>query len=317
MAQSTTSSLRAALHYFDSFDYALTWQELAWYAWQWPAASEGVARLSDVARVLDGLGGQVEMREDLWCLAGRDTCINQRKERYIIAHRKYRKAVRATWWLARFPFVRMVAVCNDLAISAAPDESDIDIFVVAAAGHIWMARLWVCLGVLCGVLGARPKVNNRRDTLCFSFFASDDALDFSGLALPLVDGVPDVYLIYWIALLMPLYDAGGVYDRFYDENIWVAEYVPGRPRQTGHPGRRIVLGGGIQYCKAGCEWVTASAWLERAARWIQLKIMPVSLRERANADSCVVMSERYLKFHTNDRRALYRERWEKACQMYD
>jgi hypothetical protein len=55
---------------------------------------------------------------------------------------------------------------------------------------------------------------------------------------------------------------------------------------------------------------------EKILRWVQLKIMPSKLKQMANKDSRVIISNSILKFHENDRRVEYKKRWlEKFCDL--
>ena len=308
---SNDGAVLAALAYFDALDHPLTPLELAWYAWCWPGEGSQDWAMSSVLATIESLGDRVECEEGFYVLKGRKSLIRQRKDRFLIADRKYRIAQRVTRLLALVPFVRMVAVCNDLALSAAPDDSDIDLFVVVESQYLWVARLWVCVLTFFQLLGPRPTPHNRRDAICLSFLAADNALDVSVLALPPLQDVPDVYLIYWIATLMPIYDAGGVYGSFFSANAWVASYVPHRPVHGAYLERTVYLGRLATLIKELIERATriCGQWPERVSRSIQLQIMPSTLKQAARSGTQVILSERYLKFHLNDRRELYRARW--------
>lgn len=62
---------------------------------------------------------------------------------------------------------------------------------------------------------------------------------------------------------------------------------------------------------------TVSRAFERAAKSVQLRRLPAGLRAMMNRDSRVVVTDRVLKFHENDRRAEYRGRWLGLCRKYD
>jgi hypothetical protein len=105
-------------------------------------------------------------------------------------------------------------------------------------------------------------------------------MDISRFALP----GGDPYMDFWIATLLPLYDAGGVFDEF----------------------RKVNEGRGLEGRKSG----KASGRIERLAKNIQMRKFPERIRSMANVDSRVVISDDVLKFHVNDRREAFKERFE-------
>lgn len=53
---------------------------------------------------------------------------------------------------------------------------------------------------------------------------------------------------------------------------------------------------------------------ERLAKEIQLRRLPARILDMMNKDSRVVVTDSVLKFHDNDRRAEYRDRWNALCR---
>lgn len=113
--------------------------------------------------------------------------------------------------LAWIPGLRMVGVGNSVAMHGSGPDSDIDLFVVAEPGRIWLVRTLVTLHV---VLFARRKTRHaHRDTFCLSFFVTTRGMDFGEFALE-----DDVYLAYWISTMKPVWDAYGTYPLFITAN---------------------------------------------------------------------------------------------------
>jgi len=161
--------------------------------------------------------------------------------------------------------------------------------------------------------------------------------DFGGGKGPVgkPEGLPtirDPYLLFWLTQLTVLYDVNDTYAAFWRANeAWVRRWLPdARPRGV-HP--RIFVGsppphvpppggsGGKQKISPpptgrGAPvrlwrergWVVGDT-LERWCRAFQERRFSPGIRALANIDSRVVVTDRILKFHTNDRRAEYRERW--------
>lgn len=299
-------SLLAALAYFDLFDYPLTLSELCRFRYGSEATSGGQphdsGRSSLIAHrsplgihdVLQALAGiPAGERDGFYFLDGREKVADIRQRRYRLAEGKFAKARRAARFLGLLPSVRLVAVCNSLAISNADTESDIDLFVVCRPGTLWSTRM-IVVGSL-HLLGLRPKSGFHADTFCLSFFLSEDRLDLSGLALR----PEDTYLRYWIATLVPLYDAGGVMDAFRAANSWIEDRLPAVAKRRSSEEAKDTTP----------LRLSASPLLERWAKRFQQKRFPADIQTMANKDSRVVIADDILKFHTNDRRAYFEGRF--------
>ncbi len=282
------NELLAALAYFDLFDYPLTAAELR--RWRWcgdeaaPGLSEVLAALNDPA--VGESGGY-------YFLAGRGATVAVRQRRYRLAERKFRLARRFARWARLLPSVRLIAVCNSLALSNADSASDIDLFLVCRPGTLWATRLLI-VGAL-KLFNLRPTRDRHADRFCLSFFLSESSPDISGLALP----GGDVYLPYWIASLVPVFDAGGVMDKFLEANAWVRERLPGAPARSAGPRRALPSR------SAAAPLLSALRAADAPARRIQLRRLPADAARLANLDSRVVVSDDLLKFHVTDRREYY------------
>lgn len=311
MPSSLRRSLLATLAYFDLFDHPLTLAELRRYRYRFPDEAEGLAggRPSEalakegppaLADMLTALAaGSAGVSDGYWHLPGRAAIVGTRQRRYRLAEPKFRKARTVAGLLRFLPSVRLVAVCNSLAISNADGRSDIDLFVIVRPRLLWATRL-ITVGVL-AALGLRPKGESHADKVCMSFFVSERGLDLSRVAA----GPDDVYLRYWIASLVPIYDArgdaGGVFADFLEENAWVADRVPG------------ALAARRDRADAPPRWIAAFLpllrRLEPAAKRLQMRRFPREIRGLANLDSRVVVSDDMLKFHVTDRREEYARRF--------
>ncbi|MBI4276719.1 hypothetical protein HY629_02675 [Candidatus Uhrbacteria bacterium] len=262
--------------YFDIFSYPLL-----------PVEQE-------ILRLKEERGEAEAMDVSLWTV---------REERQTIAYRKWRKALRVGRWLAMMPYVQMVAVCNNLAYDNATDESDIDLFIVTTSKRVWAARFFVS-GFL-ALLRLRPTRRTTRDKICTSFFVSTDHLNISNLQLAASSqqlGAPaDPYLLFWTATLYPIYDRGGVYERFWNANAWIKEYLPNAVPVIPHPWRTVRPALSPRFPES-----IFGAWFERFVKRIQMRAFPKNIRELMNKDTRVVVTDKVLKFHTNDRREEYR-----------
>ncbi|MBI2459603.1 MAG: hypothetical protein HYV53_03570 [Parcubacteria group bacterium] len=299
--------------FFDLFDYALTDFEI------WRVLSLK-CQLSDVAEALESLG-QIENKNGFYFLAGRSEIILERLKRYDFTNRKFKRARLAAKIFRFIPWIKMIAAGNLLGAHNLKDESDIDFFIVAEDKRVWLTRFF-CAS-LAKFLGWRPRAGNSRDKICLSFYVSEWAMDLSGVMLknppyppPPAGGLKgvdniDIYFIYWLAGLTPLYDVGGVYQKLIKVNQWLFDSLPNwRPiypvkqRQIKpvlgefyHDLADLLLGG-----------------LEPQFKALQLKLLPWRLKNLMNQDSRVVINDKIIKLHANDRREEYRGKYEETIR---
>jgi predicted nucleotidyltransferase len=300
-------SILSTVAYFDILDYPLTVVEI----WKWlyrisdlnsqsfaknikSKIEEGEISLAEVKKILDNseiLKSLVENRRGFYFLKNRGNLLATRQTRYVLAEKKIRKAKWIAGFLKFLPGVKMIALCNSLAWTNAKEESDIDFFIVTARNKIWTTR-FLAAGFL-QMFGLRPLENKTKNKICLSFFADEDSLNLEPLALNQLD----VYLIYWVAQLVPLYDREEIYQKFWQANTWVKNFLPNvfQRDAMAASGKRRPAG------KADAA--------EKIFRRIQIKMLPKKLKEMANRDSQVVITDKILKFHVNDRREEYREKW--------
>ncbi|MBI5654913.1 hypothetical protein HZC53_04660 [Candidatus Uhrbacteria bacterium] len=223
------------------------------------------------------------------------------RERDIYQPRKRRRAVKVARWLAALGGVRFVALANTTALGSARDQGDLDFFVVSKAGTIWSTRL---LGVgpfkLAGLL---PTKDRRRDTICLSYFIADDALDLS----PHMLTPDDPYFRYWFLSLMPLYD-DGIGQEIWEKNAGLRQRHPLARRWSVPPDFSF---------KAEYR-VPRAAYrvFETVARPFQRRWFPSIIKQMMNLDTRVMVNDKVLKFHVDDRRAEFREKYRDLCRKY-
>ena len=76
-------------------------------------------------------------------LRGRGRLVALRQGRRERADELWNEAIRYARWMARIPFVRMVAVSGSLAVDNSNGASDVDLFCVTEARRLWFARLFI------------------------------------------------------------------------------------------------------------------------------------------------------------------------------
>ena len=317
-----------AVVFFDLFDYPLTLDEI------WHSMSVK-CELIEVIEALGNIawksplpafikGGKVEYKNGFYFLAGRGAIVEERLKRYNFTDRKFKRALLVAKIFKFIPWIKMMAVGNLLGAHNLRDDSDIDFFIIAEDKRIWLTRFF-CTG-LAKLLRLRPQANNLRDKICLSFYVSEKAMDLSSLMLdnpptPLSEGGQinppyppmfagadnvDIYFLYWLAGLTPLYDTGGVYYKLIKANQWLGAYLPNW-RPVSQVAWRQVKPLASSFYRDIIDLFIGG--LEPQAMALQLKLLPAQLKNLMNQDNRVVVNNKAIKLHANDRRGEYGEKF--------
>ncbi len=327
----TRAPLEQVIHrtvtWFSLFETPVTVFEI----WKWMLSPDRVYTLEEV---YEAVSESNATPTDAKALVGKKVALNNgfkgtlvpsHQDRFLDATRKYKKLRRAVRYLKLVPGVEAIAAGNTLAWWNTRPDSDIDLFIVTRPGMIWLARL-LCVTPF-ALLGKRPGKSGI-DPFCFSFFVTSDVLDLSSLRLP----GGDPYLAYWTSSLVPVFDRGGVWEKFREANRWTETVLPHTASPSTHSipqGRHEDTRRATRFTRSGSklfrllqqipllfpERAKRVEGLNRLARSFQLKRLPKQIKTLMNKDSRVVVTDQMLKFHDNDRRAEYRDMLEVKCKM--
>lgn len=193
----------------------------------------------------------------------------------------------ALWSFSKFPQILLVALCNSRAIGEYTSDSDIDLFIIAKSGKLWIVR---CITtVISSLLGIRRSntheltkwsqeyIKRTRNKFCLSFFITEDELNLASIRIQ-----NDVYLDNWIISLIPLVNKNNTLKRFQEANTLEQSIVIHSPLFIRHSTLETI----IQYF-----WLPKTLWTY----------------EKLWKPWWVVISDTMLKFHDNDQRKIYRD----------
>lgn len=272
---------------------------------KWLLQPEGKYELGQVQRVLlqsEYLDKKIQRSQGMYALKGSvsiEEQIRQRQKRFQDAERKFKTLRRWAHVFRLLPGVRAVAAGNTLAWWGTNEQSDIDLFLVTDPGCIWSSRFW---SVLPFALSGRRPHTGRRDPFCLSFFATRDALQLESVCLD-----RDVYMAYWLKSLVPVMDQESFLSQLHLENRWVEALLPNAfARADHHRHTPAALPAPVRQPRL----------LESVFRSLQRRRLPVRLKELANQDTRVVVTDHMLKFHANDRREQFRDRFEQLTARH-
>lgn len=299
-------SILKTVAYFDLFDYPLT--ELELFKWL-RSEGTGEVRLADISGAVLSQSSELLHRLDREAgfvfLRGRSELLKIRQTRAVISDRKFKRVIRVIKLFRLIPFLRMAAVCNTLAYQNPQEASDIDLLVIAGPGRIWTVRF--CVVFILKLFQLRPG-EAKRDPICPSFFLTEDNLNLEKIQLP----QGDPYLGYWITQVYPIFDPQKASEKFYQANIWIKTYLPNVIFPKPSKRRRVDDSAITRFIRKIQELDIKGGvgnFLEAVLKKFQLGILPDKLKQMANQDTRVIISDKMLKFHDDDRRAEFAEKY--------
>jgi hypothetical protein len=299
------------LAYFDVFDTPLTSEEI--HRWLWKCE----ATYLDVQESLSAMYKDVRIgkKDGFYFLLGMDEIVAKRQLSIPIIDKKMDIAKKAAKKLRYIPFFRAMFVCNTVASSSASHCSDIDVFIVVRKGRLWLTRLFITLTL--SLFRLRRTKKHVANKICLSFYVTDEHLDLSDVSID----EPDIYQMYWIDQLIPIYDPENVREEILKKNKNAHSYIPNAFQPFNMHPRWRVNRKKISY---SVRRIFEKVWekgygdmIEKQAKGAQEKKMAMnykSVREESNTN--VVIDNTMLKFHENDRRAAFREEWRKRVTNF-
>lgn len=193
--------------YADLFDFPLKRDEissrLVGHRFERAAVRESLERLT---------GRQLSCSGEFVFLDGRDDLVSVRRRRSDKAKALWNGARRYARWLARVPFVRMVAVSGSLAVDNSSESSDVDLFCITETNRLWIARLFfVALSKMTRLF---PSIFPLY--LCPNYVVSRAALRVE---------YENLFTAHEVLQAVPLFDTGVCRD-FLRANDWARDLLP-------------------------------------------------------------------------------------------
>lgn len=308
-------SIFHTIAWFDIFNFPLT----AWEVYKFQIQDsrfkiQGISfefeKIQKTLKKSEALKEIVGYKHSFYFLKLRDELVKTRKERYIIAEKKYKKLLKISRILAVIPFIRAIAAATGLSYSNSKKEDDIDLFIITAKNRIWLVRFFSIL--ILKLFRARPTIVNKKDKICLNFFITEENLNLEKIMLSEKNSLPDIYFIYWLVWLYPIYQEENIWQEFIEANNWLKNYFPNSFPQGPILRRTLILKPIGRLFKKFCEKIYAKSFgslLGKTCRWLQIIMMPKNLKELANQSASVIINNQMLKFHDQDKREIYREKF--------
>jgi predicted nucleotidyltransferase len=295
----TQKAIIKTLSFFSLFSYPLTKEEVFSYLWKVKIDRNELYKkleeMTDDEVLVEKYGYHF--------LPDRDVSEN-RRQHLLESESKLKIARKAAKKISGIPFIRAIFVCNSVAFGTAEQNSDIDLFIVVKKGRLWLARFFSNLLLL--LFRLRVGKNRVGDKICLSFYISENNLNLQN-----IKAVPeDIYLSFWLATLLPLYDPQRIGDKIIKENRWLSELLPNLPESLSFYIKEVKNIRIKSFFKNILEKTWTGAYgdlMEKQAAEAQKTKLKFSLKEQITPN--IVLDDTMLKFHENDRRREYYEKW--------
>lgn len=308
MMDANEKSIINTLSYFSVFNYPLTAIEL----WQYLITDKNdkvsfEAFLNTIAR-LKNKNALIEKQGFLF-FADSEKDIEKRQQNYRDSFAKYEIAKKIVKVFSIIPFVRAVFVCNSLAYNNSCVDGDIDLFIVVKNKRLWLSRFLV-LGIL-KIFHLRPLKNNKKNKIDPTFFINEANLALNDISLN-----EDIYLRYWLAQLLPIYDPNNLLTKIREQNHELLNKFPNYLPVQPYSRRLVKSGTVVNIVRQILALILNFNFLEKTTKTVQLKIMPQLLKTQLNKNKGVVANEKMIKMHSNDRRQEYYDKWRCLVDRY-
>ena len=123
------------------------------------------------------------------------------------------------------PYIQSIYLCNSLTFNAIKSDSDIDLFIITKKNSLRRARFRSV--ALFFIFGLKRTLSKKAKKFCLSFYVTEDHQNLYDISLPQTD----IYLIYRLAHLVPLYHETQPPKSIYEYNTWIQTLLPNLPKQ--------------------------------------------------------------------------------------
>lgn len=218
---SLAQSIYKTLALFDVQDIPLTLMDIRGYLVRVNNLPPAPVSLSNIEFVLTTeLNEFIEQQDGFYFLSGRQALVALRQERYRISLVRLRKARRYLQGLRFLPYIRAVAISGSLSFLNSKSTSDIDLFIMAKPGRIWLAR--VLVSMYFQLFGQRRHGKYIADRFCLNHYVREDLT---------VTVDRDLFTAVAYAGIIPVLGAQSL-RRFWARNTWIEQFLVNPILQT-------------------------------------------------------------------------------------
>ena len=202
---STRQNILNTLAYFDIFQYPLLKEEILLFH-----SVITDQRLIDES--LDDLcnEGTVFKLDEFYSIQNGMALAQRRRTGNRLAFEQMKNAHRAAKILARFPYVRGLAISGSLSKNYADENTDIDFFIITKANRLWLAR------TLMHLFYKLHYFTGKQRWFCMNYYVDEAGLEIEE---------KNIFTAIEIITLLPMHGKTAL-DDFMLANKWANDYFP-------------------------------------------------------------------------------------------
>ncbi len=201
----TAQNILKTLGYFDLFQYPLTRTEIG----QFHAANIPHAEIDEALDILLG-EKMIFLLDEFYSLHNEPGLAERRRNGNRLAASQMQTAGRVARFLAKFPYVKGIAVSGSLSKNFATKNTDIDFFIVTEANRLWIART---------VMHLYKKftfLTGRQHWYCMNYYVDVKCMEIKE---------KNIFTAIESVTLLPMQGKKAL-DDFMQDNNWASAYFP-------------------------------------------------------------------------------------------
>ena len=201
----TAQNILKTLGYFDLFEYPLTKAEIYLFI------SEDISHEA-FENILNTLvkDKSVFILDEFYAIQNNCQLATRRRKGNELAARQLKTANRVARLLARFPYVKAIAVSGSLSKNFATEKTDIDFFIVTTANRLWIAR------TILHLYKKLTFLTGRQNWFCMNYFVDEACME-------IVE--KNIFTAIEIFTLLPMQGKSSL-TAFAAKNSWIKNYFP-------------------------------------------------------------------------------------------
>lgn len=191
------------LCYFDIFSHPLTNQEI-YKLCNYSSSSDLQADLDELIA-----NNSIYSQDQFYSIQQEiDKLIQERTKKEQEAKKYFKKLPRYAKLIARFPYVKGIAISGSLSKNIMYEDGDIDYFIITNKERLWVARTFL-------ILYKKVFLLNSRKYFCVNYFVDEDNMRLHD---------ENIFTAVEIAHLSPVYNQH-VFDTLKKQNEWTKAHL--------------------------------------------------------------------------------------------
>ncbi|MBC8170877.1 MAG: hypothetical protein H7X77_04375 [Anaerolineae bacterium] len=292
--QRLEAAIMRTILYGDVFNFAMTLPEIHHYL-----IADAPVTLAEVEQVL---ASSPYLQTSLCYADGYYACrgelIAQRVQRQVLMEQVWSTALIWGRWLARLPFVRMVALTGALAAqNPAHADDDFDYLLVTQPGRVWLARAFAIVLVRLGKL--------RGVVICPNYVIAADTLTQTR---------QDMFMAHEVTQMIPLYGQA-MYQVMRAANPWTDAYLP-NALTVYYAQTEVQPGSFWQTIKTGLETLLSGGLGDKLEQWEYRRKLHRFAANLKTPHSSAQLDSSHVKGHFNDHGHPVLRRYQEHLRRY-